>query len=130
MTQTVQPGDPWVVQAPKQREQLPIGNYIGPFKGVEEIKLQDGSLKWRWSWTVKSGPAAGKVASCLTDKSISPTTLPGRIISGLLGRALIPGENVKESIDACVGKDYMVAVQTGPQNGKPCVRMVTKLPQM
>ena len=118
------PADPWIVQAPKQTEQVPVGSYVSTFKGVTEIKLQDGSQKWRWAWTVSKGTEAGKVASSLTDRTISPTSLPGILIAGLLGRQLKPGENVKAAIDACIGKSYMIGVQPGPKGGKPCVRMV------
>jgi hypothetical protein len=120
--------DPWVVQQPKQIGQVPTGNYVGTFKGVTEVKLQDGSVKWRWAWTVKSGPEAGKEASALTDRGISPTALPGVLIAGLLGRQLMPGEHVKSAIDACAGKDFIVGVQPGPKGGKPCVRMVMVQP--
>ena len=124
------PASPWVVQVPKQTAQVPVGRYFADFQGVNEIKLQDGSQKWRWEWAVTTGPEAGKVASALTDQSISPTTLPGVLISGLIGRAIVAGENVKAALDACKGKPYLVSVQPGPKGGKPCVRMASKPPQM
>jgi hypothetical protein len=35
----------WIVQAPKQAGQVAVGFHIGPFKGVEEFKMQDGAVK-------------------------------------------------------------------------------------
>ena len=114
--------DPWVVQAPKQAEQVPCGPYLSFFKGVEEFTLQSGELKWRFVWEVKSGPEKGKVASALCDRSIRPNTLAGTLIVGLLGRPIVVGENVKEAIDGCKGKSFFVTVQPGPKGGKPGVR--------
>lgn len=122
--------NPWVVQAPKQAAQVPVGFYTALFKGVEEVKLQTGETKWRFAWEVKGGAEAGKQATAFTDQSISPSTLPGRLISGLLGRPLQPGENVKASVDACLGKTYLVNVQPGPKGGKPGVKIVGQPPAM
>lgn len=122
--------NPWVVQTPKQVAQVPVGFYTASFKEVEEVKLQDGSLKWRFTWEVKGGAEAGKQATALTDRNINANTLPGVLISGLLGRAIIPGENVQASVDACKGKTYLVSVQPGPKGGKPCGRTVGQPPAM
>jgi hypothetical protein len=123
--------NPWIVQPPKAAfASLPVGFYLGKFVGVEEVTLKTGESKWRFAWEVKSGAEAGKLATALTDRSISPTTLPGVLISGLLGRAIVAGENVKDAIDACKGKVYMVSVAPGPKGGKPCVRTVGPPPQM
>lgn len=122
--------NPWVVQQPKQTAQVPVGFYTGAFRGVEEVKLQDGSAKWRWSWEVGSGPEKGKLATALTDRSISPAALPGVLIAGLLGRTIQPGEDGKASVDGCKGKTYLVSVQAGPKGGKPCVRTVGTPPAM
>jgi hypothetical protein len=122
--------NPWVVQAPKQTEQVPDGAYVGPFKGVEEVNLPDGSFKWRFPWEVQTGAHKGKIASALTDRSINPNTLPGRLISGLLGRAIVAGENVKDAVNACVGKTFMVVVQPGPKGGKSGVKSVSQPPAL
>ncbi len=121
--------NPWIVQAPKQSAQVPIGFYTAAFNGVEEVKLQDGSLKWRFAWEVKTGPEQGKQASALVDRSINPNTHAGRLIAGLLGRAIIVGENVQASVDACKGKTYLVSVQAGPKGGKPSAQSVGKPPE-
>jgi hypothetical protein len=109
---------------------VPIGFYSAAYKGVEEVKLPDGSLKWRFAWEVKAGPETGHVASALVDRSISPNTHAGRLIAGLLGRAIVVGENVQDAIDACKGKVYAVSVQQGPKGGKPSVQSVGQPPAM
>jgi hypothetical protein len=122
--------DPWVVQAPKQVEQVPNGFYNAEFKGVVEVKLEDGSLKWRFEWEVKSGPEKGKLATALCDQKINADTLPGRLIAGLLGHTPLPGERVKDAIEACKGKMYLVNVQPGPKGGKPGVKSCGQPPAM
>jgi hypothetical protein len=117
--------DPWIVQAAKQQAQVPNGFYKSKFMGVEDFSMpQDGSLKWRFTWEILTGEHKGELASALTDRSINPNTLPERLISGLLGRAIVAGENVKAAAEAAVGKTYMVNVQPGPQGGKPGVKSV------
>jgi hypothetical protein len=122
----------WIVQAPKQAGdwQVAVGFHLGIFKGVEEYKMQDGSVKWRFAWEVQKGQEQGKLATALTDRKISPTTLPGALITGLLGRPLVAGEDVKAAVDACVNKAYLVNVQPGPKGGKPGVRSVGQPPPM
>lgn len=130
MSEAVKP-DPWVVREAKEFKPLPVGFYTTLFKGVAEVTMpKDGSIKWRFEWEVKTGEHAGEQASALTDRSISPTTLPGRLIAGLLGRAIVPGENVKDAVDGCKGKTFLVNIAGGPQNGKPCVRSCGKPPAM
>ena len=87
-------------------------------------------MKWRFGWLVKKGEHAGKEASALTERGINPNTLAGRLIAGLLCRAIKPGENVKEAVDACKGKEYLVVVQPGPKGGKPGVKSVSRPPEM
>ena len=103
--------NPWIVQASKQVAQVPNGAYVASFKGVETIKLQDGSERRRWAWEVKSEEQKGKLATALTDQSVSAVALPGRLIAGLLGRELVHGEDVKAAIEVRVGKDYYLGVK-------------------
>ena len=122
--------NPWVVQAPKQFKDQPIGFHLADYQGVEEKPLQQGEIKWRFSLKVKSGEHAGNIISALTDRDINSNTLPGRLISGLLGRELKVGENVKAALDSCIGKTYMVNVAAGPKGGKPGVKSIGKPPAM
>lgn len=125
--------DPWIVKEAKKP--VPVGMYLCDYGGVEDFTLIDkttntSKVKWRWLWKIKTGTEAGKEATAITDREIKPTTLPGRLIQGLLGRPLTVGENIKAALDSCVGKPYMVNVEAGPQGGKAQVRSVGKPPQM
>lgn len=124
------PADPWTVQAPKQMNPIPVGMYLARFKGVADHQLPTGEPRWRWVWEVVSGEHAGKEASALTNREISPNTHSGVLITGLLGQQLRAGDNVKALVDACTGKTFMVSVQTGPKGGKPGVRSVGSPPAM
>lgn len=121
--------NPWVVEAPKAYEAIPNGAYMVEFKGVEFLEL-NGDPKVRLSWEVKSGPQAGKAATALADKSINKNKESGRLLSGLLGRDIVIGENVMEALDACVGKTYMIVFGPGQKGGKPAVRSCSNIPAM
>ena len=72
----------------------------------------------------------GREASALTDKNVNPNTLPGRLVTGLAGREIKPGENFKGIVDGAVGRPYMVVIQRGPQGGKAGVKSVSIPPTM
>lgn len=123
--------NPWIVKAPKQMEQVPCAMYSVAFKGCEDFVMpRDGAKKWRFSWEVRTGEQAGKLATALTDQDISAKTLPGRLIAGLLGRPIVIGEDVQAAVAECVGKPYLVSVEPGPKGGKPGVKSCGKPPQM
>jgi hypothetical protein len=111
--------DPWTVKA-SGGEPLPPGAYNAE-KGI--------ACKWKWSWEVLSGQHQGKVGGALTDRSISPTTHPGRLIAGMVGRALTPGENVKVLVESLVGKVFLIRQAPGPKGGKPSVQAADLPPE-
>jgi hypothetical protein len=125
----VEQANPWVVQAPKQSEPVPTGFYTGPFQGIEDAEV-NAETKWRFVWEVATGDHKGKKATALCDRAINKNTLPGRLISGLLGRDLVVGENIQAAIGGCVGQTYLVSVQAGPKGGKPGVKSVGLPPKM
>jgi len=129
--------NPWIVRESGKREDLPVNqSYFVAFNGVEDcdIPLKSGEKlpKWRFLWEVKTGPCAGKTSDTLTDRDISPNTLPGRLIAGLIGKAIKGGDDVEEMVKACVGQDYIGTCKRGTGNppGKACIREVSKPPQM
>ena len=91
----------------KQFEQVPNGNYLAAFKGIEDYDLK-GELKWRFSWEVRNGAQVGKAATALCNRTINPKAETGRLIAGLLGREIVDGENVKEAIESCRDKKYLI----------------------
>lgn len=125
--------NPWVVKPPKQSAPVPDGHYIAEFSDVFDYShenLDGGKPKWKWVFRVISGDYAEKTADTVTDPDINPNTLAGRIIAGLIGRDIHPGEDVKAAVDACKGKRRMITVARGPQGGKSAVRFVGDVPQM
>lgn len=97
---------------------IPVGSYSATFAGVESQpanteKGYAAGLKWRW--TVESGPCAGQVATRITSAAPSPRNACGKILSGLLGRALIEGESIDPA--TCMGKKYMLMVAAGQTGG-------------
>lgn len=119
----------WIIQAPTQTEQVPIGSYQARFVSVGNFKLK-GEDRLKWVWEVVNGEHTGHKATALTSLSLKDSVHAGRLLSGLLNRQLIVGENVENAINACKGKMYMVSVQRGPQGGKPSVQYVSSLPEM
>src|SRR5262249_43327176 len=89
---------------------VPAGNYQGEFLGVESF--QDQAKKYaeglRWKWKIIASPQAGQIASRITSAHPSPKNACGKIISGLLGRALKPEEEI--DIDSLIGKAFLLIV--------------------
>jgi hypothetical protein len=120
--------NPWTVRE-AGKASVPPNNYTGRFVGVESItNAKWEGERWRWTWEVTTGQHTGNKADALTQCDISPNTQAGRIVAGLLGRAIQTGEDVQAAINACVGKVYLVSVMPGPQGGKPAVRSVLPNP--
>lgn len=127
--------DPWIVKQKPDYQPVPAGMYYGVFAGVEDVALdakdaKDDGSRWRFAWTVNTGPEAGKAANALVNRSIHESSHAGILIAGLIGRPIKPGDNVKVLVDECKGKSYMVSVAPGPKGGKPGVRSVGTPPAM
>lgn len=128
--------DPWTVAEDKRPyEPLPAASYIGVFKGYADTTVKNPHAngreepRWRWTWEVSTGEYAGKAGSALTECGISPASAAGRLIAGMAGRPIRPGESVRQLVDSFVGKMFMFSVQPGPKGGRPQVRMVSPMPQ-
>jgi hypothetical protein len=90
---------------------VPIGNYVARFSGVEaqpENKEKGYGAGLRWKFTIESGPQAGQVASRVTGPVPSPKNSCGKMLAGLLGRAIQEKEQIDP--DQFVGKRYMIVV--------------------
>ena len=130
--------DPWVFQESKkcQHVELPVNqSYAVIFKAVEDYVIKDKTTGvektvWKWSWEVKSGEFKGVISDTLTDRIINPDTFVGKLISGLIGRELKKDDHFKSLIEACIGKTYIGVCQAGPKGGKPCIRTISKPPEM
>src|SRR5262245_8997381 len=107
---------------------VPVGNYTGRFTGVEPAppnKEKNYGPGLKWKWTIDAGPHASQVVSRVTTPTPSPKNSCGKILAGLLGRAVTEGEQVDP--DQLIGKRYMIVVATG-QGGGTRVEAVAPLP--
>jgi hypothetical protein len=103
---------------------VPAGAYLGEFAGWEMCENEHGKgVKWRW--TITSGEHTGRVASRITGSRPSPKNACGRILNALAGRELKDGESFDPG--TCVGRKYMVVVQTTPSGA---TRVETVAPPM
>lgn len=107
---------------------VPVGNYTGSFAGVEpaaENKEKGYGAGLRWKYTIDSGPYQGQTASRITGPTPTPKNVCGKMLSGLLGRALAEGEQIDP--DQFVGKRFMIVVAAG-QSGGTRVEAVVPIP--
>lgn len=99
------------------RSDVPKGNYIAKFVGVEPFQAKDQQygpgLKWKWQ--IDQGQHAGQVASRVTGDSPSPKNSCGAILSGLVGKALQADEEIEP--DQCVGRSYLIIVAESKNGG-------------
>lgn len=129
---TPEPNSPvWIVKASGGSEPVPNGAYLADFEDLKafnkpELKLVD---KFRWTWTIANGKHAAKKASALTDQEIKSTTLAGRLLSGMLGRPLIDGENVFALVNSLKGKRFLITIANGPKGGQPQVQSANRPPE-
>lgn len=97
---------------------VPAGSYTGSFAGVEG-QAADAAKGYgpglRWKWTITAGQYVGQTASRVTSETPSPKNACGKMLSGLLGRALKEGEMIDP--DLYIGKPYMLVVAAGRQGG-------------
>lgn len=97
---------------------VPIGNYTATFQGIEaqpENKEKGYPPGLRWKFTVAAGPQAGQTASRVTGATPSPKNSCGKMLSGLIGRALKEGEQIDP--DQYIGRKFMIVVAAGQGGG-------------
>ena len=113
-------------------EPLPPNAYYASFQKVEPFANEKVSGKLRFCWDVVSGTHKGRIATALVDANLTPQTHAGRLIGGILGRPLVPGESVGElwiALQKAIGTRFMVTVSAGPKGGKPSVQSVSLPPE-
>jgi len=97
---------------------VPIGNYTGTFTGTEVTppKPEKGyGAGLRWKFQIDAGTCAGQTTSRVTGTSPTPKNGCGKLLSGLIGRALKEGEQVDP--DNFIGKRYMIVVAASREGG-------------
>jgi hypothetical protein len=107
---------------------VPVGNYTAKFAGVEPAPANPEKgfgPGMRWKFTIDGGPHGGQIASRVTGPTPSPKNGCGKMLSGLVGRALKEGEQIDP--DGYVGRRYMVVVAAG-QGGGTRVEAIVPMP--
>lgn len=107
---------------------VPVGNYAGAFSGLEPVpenKEKGYGAGLRWKWTIDGGPHAGQVVSRVTSPAPSPKNAAGKILAGLLGRAIKEGEVIDP--DTLIGRKFMIVVAAG-QGGGTRVEAIVPMP--
>jgi hypothetical protein len=97
---------------------IPVGQYRATFEGVEEqpANVQKGyAAGLRWKFKVVSGPHAGLATSRVTGATPSPANACGKILSGLVGRAIKEEEEFDP--DQYRGRKYLVIVEAAQGGG-------------
>jgi hypothetical protein len=101
----------------------PVGTYLATLKTIERTRHEEYGDGVRFSWQICEGPAAGIVVSRTCGVFPSATNAAGRLMSGVMGRQIQPGENV--TLSACVGRTYRIVVGMGGKSPSPRVESCT-----
>jgi len=97
---------------------VPIGSYTATFSGFEaqpENKEKGYGAGLKWKWTIDAGPQAGQVATRITGPMPTPKNACGKVLAGLVGRALAEGESIDP--ETLKGRKYMIVVAAGQGGG-------------
>ena len=108
---------------------VPVGMYRATFSGVEEQPPHPEFGKGvRFTFKVVGGEHDGEEATviCGIEKPASPKNRLGRVLGGLAGSPVVPGQTI--TVDQYVGKTYLLQVETAP-NGTG-TRVGTIMPNM
>jgi hypothetical protein len=89
----------------------PVGTYTAVLDSVQTTEHPEYGPGLRFGWKIAMGPYLGTIASRTTNRNPSPSNISGRIMAGLLGRQINPGERV--ALGECIGRRYMIVVGPG-----------------
>jgi hypothetical protein len=108
---------------------VPVGSYTGKFAGLEEVPANPEKkfgVGLRWKFTIDTGPFDGQTVSRVTGPTPTLKNSCGKMLSGLLGRALTESEQIDP--DTYLGKRFMLVVAAG-QEGGTRVEAVIPMPE-
>lgn len=94
---------------------VPAGMYRGPFLGVEETEPHaEYGRGCRFKFKVQGGEHDGEEASviCGIEKPASPKNRLGRVLGGIVGKPVEPGQVI--DVTPFVGKTYLFQVEAAP----------------
>ena len=100
----------------------PAGIYRATFLGITKTDHPEYGAGARFDFKVKGGEHDGKTASRTTKPSPSAKNACGRIMAGLLGAPMKPGEKV--SLAPLVGRDFTIVVGNAPNGTATRVEQV------
>jgi hypothetical protein len=106
---------------------VPVGSYTGTFAGYEvqpENREKGYAAGLRWNFKIDAGPHTGQMTSRITGSQPSPRNSCGKMLQGLIGRALREGEQIDP--DQFIGKRYMLVVAAS-QNGGTRIEAVVAM---
>jgi hypothetical protein len=107
---------------------IPVGSYTATFSGIEAqpANTEKGyGAGIRWKFAIDAGQYSGQSASRITGSSPTPKNGCGKMLGGLIGRALKEGEQIDP--DSFIGKRYMLVVAAS-QGGGTRVEAVVPVP--
>lgn len=94
---------------------VPPGEYVARFTGIEDTNhIEYGAGLW-FKFEICTGTYEGSKVSRITNATPTLGNSAGKMLSGLLGRALTKDEELE--IDSLIGKDYMVTVEATSKGG-------------
>jgi len=103
---------------------IPIGSYRADLKSAEIATHPEYGEGVCFRFAICSGANAGQepCVTCSTERPPSPKNKLGRILSGMLGRPVQPGE----AIDATqfVGKRFNIVLQSNQDGTGTCISAV------
>jgi hypothetical protein len=95
--------------------QVPVGMYRGTFVGIEETQPHaEFGRGVRFKFKIAGGDQDGAEASviCGIEKPPSPKNRLGRILGGIIGSAVEPGQVIRP--EEFVGRTYLFQVEAAP----------------
>ncbi len=101
-----------------QKSGLEPGEYNATFKGVEDVETQYGEGA-RFIFEVN-----GSTISRITKSQATMANATGRIIAGMFGKSLQPGEEV--DLDTLVGKQFLITVEATANSSRVADRPAPK----
>ncbi len=97
---------------------VPVGAYQAKFAGVEMVPadpLRGYGEGLKWLFEVTAGPQAGQKTSRITTAKPTLKNACGKMLAGVVGRALAEGEDV--DLGTLIGKAYVIVVSQGEGGG-------------
>jgi hypothetical protein len=88
---------------------VPAGFYKAVFENVEQTTHDEYGDGLKFVWKVIDGPQTGGLATRITSPKLSPKNAAGRMIAGISGKSLVPGEKI--DLTPFVGRTCLLQVE-------------------